>query len=60
MQQQLPPPALVETWLEIIHNKDMPLEIVYTRKNLLCRYLGSIELACLYVEQNQFKRYQVS
>ena len=53
MNQQLPPPALVETWLNIIHSKDMPLDVIKKRTKLICYYFGTHELAYEYVEQNQ-------
>lgn len=60
MDQQLPPPILVTTWLNVIHSEDMPLDIVNERTKSLCYYFGSIELAYVYVEQNQFNQKQVS
>lgn len=60
MDQQLPPPALVATWLDIIHNPKMPLDIIRQRTKLLCYYFGSIELAYMYVEQNQFNHKKAS
>lgn len=60
MDQQLPPPALVTTWLNVIHSKNMPNDIVIERSHILCYYFGSIELAYVYVEQNQFNQKQVS
>lgn len=35
MAQQLPPPALIETWLDIIQNPKMPLDIIRQRTKLL-------------------------
>lgn len=60
MDQQLPPPILVTTWLNVIHSEDMPLDIVNERTKSLCYYFGSIELAYVYAEQNQFNQKQVS
>ena len=60
MDQQLPPPALVETWLNIIHSRDMPIYIVNKRTKLICHYIGSLELAYVYVEQCQFNQKQAS
>ena len=54
MNQQLPPPELVATWLDIIQNQDMSLDIINKRTKLLCYYFGSFELASEYVELNQF------
>ncbi len=52
MTQQLPPPALVETWLKVLHCKNIPNDIVLKRSYTLCFYFGSIDLAYEYVEQN--------
>ena len=60
MNQQLPPPALVETWLNIIHSQDMPLDVIKKRTKLICYYFRTLELAYEYVEQNQFKHKQAS
>ena len=51
---QLPPAALVTIWLDIIRNRDIPINIVNKRTKLLSYYFGSIELAYQYVEENQF------
>ncbi len=60
MAQQLPPPALIETWLDIIQNPKIPLYIIRERTKLLCYFFGSIELAYMYVEQNQFNHKKAS
>jgi len=60
MPQQLPPPALVSTWLNVIHSKNMPQYIINKRTKSLCYYLGSIELAYLYVEQKGFDQNKAS
>jgi hypothetical protein len=60
MDQQLPPPALVTTWLEIIHSRDMPQDIVNKRTKSLCYYFGSLELAYMYLEQNRFDQNKAS
>jgi len=60
MPQQLPPPALIATWLDIIHNPKIPLDIIRQRTKLLCDYFGSIDLAYVYVEQNQGQHLKVS
>lgn len=60
MDLQLPPPALVMAWLNVLHSKNMPNEIVIERSHLLCYYFGSIDLAYVYVEQNQLNHHKVS
>jgi len=60
MPQQLPPPALVSTWLNVLHSKNMPNDIVIERSNVLCHYFGSIDLAYVYVEQNGFHQKKAS
>lgn len=60
MPQQLPPPALVTTWLNVIHSKNMPNDIVIERSYTLCYYFGSIDLAYKYVEQNGFDQNKAS
>lgn len=60
MPQQLPPPTLVATWLNVIHSKNMPNNIVIERSNLLCYYFGSIDLAYVYVEHNEGNQKKVS
>jgi hypothetical protein len=53
MNQQLPPWALVKTWLEIILQEDITEHVKDKRHKMLTYYFGSIELADMYVEQNQ-------
>lgn len=60
MDQQLPPPALVATWLNVIHSKNIPNDIVIERSYILCNYFGTIELAYAYVEKNQFNQKEAS
>jgi hypothetical protein len=60
MDLQLPPPALVMTWLNVINSKNMPNEIVIERSHILCHYFGTIALAYKYVEQNQLSHQRVS
>lgn len=60
MPKQLPPPALIATWLNVIHSKNIPNDIVVKRSHLLCYYFGSIELAYVYIEQNQFNEIKAS
>lgn len=60
MDLQLPPPALVMTWLNVINSKNMPNDIIIERSHILCYYFGSIDLAYTYVEQNQFNHQKVS
>jgi len=58
--QELPPWALVKTWLEIIQQEDIPLLIRQKRIKMITYYFGSIELADMYVEQNQHNYKKVS
>ncbi len=60
MPQQLPPPTLVSTWLNVLHSKNMPNDIVIERSHVLCYYFGSIDLAYEYVEQNGFNQKKAS
>lgn len=60
MDQQLPPPALVTTWLNVIHSKNIPNDIIIEDSRILCYYYGSIELANVYVEQNGFNQNKAS
>jgi hypothetical protein len=60
MPQQLPPPTLVSTWLNVLHSKNMPNDIVIERSHVLCYYFGSIDLAYVYVEQNGFSQKKAS
>lgn len=53
MDQQLPPPQLVITWLDIIQNKNNLIDIVDKRTQLLCYDFGAIEFADMYIEQTQ-------
>ncbi|UUO25456.1 hypothetical protein FGD67_21235 [Colwellia sp. M166] len=53
MNQQLPPWTLVKTWLEIIQQEDITEHVKGKRHKMLTYYFGSIELAGMYVEQNQ-------
>lgn len=53
MNQQLPPWALVKTWLDIIQQEEIPLFIKQKRLKVIIYYFGSIEFADMYVEQNQ-------
>lgn len=60
MDKQLPPPALVTTWLNVIHTKNIPNDIVIERSNALCYYFGSIDLAYEYVEHKGFSQKKAS
>ena len=60
MDQKLPPPELVITWLDIIKDTNMPINIINKRTKLLYYFFGSIELAYMYVEQSQFHHQKVS
>jgi len=53
MNKQLPPWALVKTWLDIIQQDEIPLFIKQKRLKVIIYYFGSIEFADMYVEQNQ-------
>jgi len=53
MNQQLPPWALVKTWLDIIQQNDIPSSVKQKRTKILIYYFGSIEFADMYVEQHQ-------
>jgi hypothetical protein len=53
MNQQLPPWALVKAWLDIIKQEEIPLPVIQKRLKMIIYYFGSIELANMYVEQNQ-------
>ncbi|ARD43824.1 hypothetical protein A3Q33_05560 [Colwellia sp. PAMC 21821] len=60
MYQELPPPVLVETWLDIINNKDMPIYIINKRTKLINYFFGSVEFACRYIKQSQFNHQKAS
>jgi len=60
MPQQLPSLTLVSTWLNVLHSKNMPNDIVIERSHVLCYYFGSIDLAYEYVEQNGFNQKKAS
>jgi hypothetical protein len=53
MNQQLPPWALVKTWLDILQQEEIPQSVKHKRIKLLTYYFGSIEFADMYVEQHQ-------
>lgn len=50
--QELPPLALIKTWLEIVDQADIPISIREKRSKLLNYYFGSTEQANNYVEDN--------
>ncbi|ARD45132.1 hypothetical protein A3Q33_12925 [Colwellia sp. PAMC 21821] len=60
MYQKLPPPALVTTWLDIINNKDMPIDIINKRTKLINYFFGSVEFANRYIKQSQFNHQKAS
>lgn len=60
MYQELPPPVLVETWLDIIKNKDMPIYIINKRTKLITYFFGSVEFAYRYIKQSQFNHQKAS
>jgi hypothetical protein len=53
MDPQLPPWALVKTWLDIIQQEEIPLPVRQKRTKILTYYFGSIEFADMYVDQHQ-------
>jgi len=55
MNEQLPPVALVKSWISVIHTDEVPLDVVNTKRRLINKHFGSIELASLYVEQQLLK-----
>jgi hypothetical protein len=52
--QELPPLALVKTWLEVVQQADVPISIREKRSKLLTYYFGSIPKAEEYVENNDY------
>jgi hypothetical protein len=52
--QELPPLALVKTWLEVVQQLDVPISIREKRHKLLTYYFGSISKAEDYVENNSY------
>jgi len=46
------PTFLVQSWLDVIQDKDMPEPIKLKRMKLLTYYFETIELADKYLEQN--------
>jgi hypothetical protein len=52
--QELPPLALVKTWLEVVQQLDVPISIREKRHKLLTYYFGSISKAEDYVDLNQY------
>ena len=52
--QELPPLALVKTWLEVVQQLDVPISIRKKRSKLLTYYFGSIPKAKEYVENNDY------
>ena len=50
--QELPPLALIKTWLEVVEQQDMPISVREKRSKLLNYYFGSKELANSYVEDH--------
>lgn len=53
MNQELPPWALVKTWLDIIQQEDIPEHVKDKRHKMLIYYFSSVEFADMYVDQNQ-------
>jgi hypothetical protein len=52
MNETPPPTFLVQSWLDVIQDKDIPEPIKLKRMKLLKYYFGSIEHADMYLEQN--------
>ena len=52
--QELPPLALVKTWLDVAQQVDIPINIREKRLKLLKYYFGSISRAEDYVENNDY------
>ncbi|MBU2870958.1 hypothetical protein [Colwellia sp. E2M01] len=50
--EELPPLALVKTWLDVVQQTDMPNNIREKRNKLLTYYFGSIQEAKMYVKDN--------
>jgi len=50
---ELPPSTLVKTWLEVVQQLDIPINIREKRRKLLNYYFGSIQHAQRYVEENE-------
>lgn len=50
--QDLPPPTLVKTWLEVVKQQGIPTNIRDKRSKLLNYYFGSIADANRYVEEH--------
>ena len=60
MKDTLPPTMLVQTWLELSSNRDIPVDVKSQRIKQLEYYFGSIELASFYVERSQYKQDKAS
>jgi hypothetical protein len=52
--QELPPLALVKTWLEVVQQLDVPISIREKRSKLLTYYFGSIPKAEEYIKNNDY------
>jgi hypothetical protein len=55
VMQELPPLALVKTWLEVVQQLDVPISIREKRYKLLTFYFGSISKAEDYVELSNYR-----
>ena len=52
IMQELPPLTLVKTWLEVVQQLDIPINVREKRSKLLNYYFGSIQQAQRHVEEN--------
>ncbi|MEI6893678.1 MAG: hypothetical protein V5789_03400 [Colwellia sp.] len=50
--KDLPPVALIKTWIEVVEQLEIPSNIREKRSKLLNYYFGSFEKAQVYVEEN--------
>jgi len=60
IMQELPPSALVKTWLDVVQQLDIPITIREKRTKLLTYYFGSVSQALKYVEENEYYNQKVS
>lgn len=52
--QDLPPPTLVKTWIEVVQQLDIPITIRDKRSKLLSYYFGTIHNAQQYIDENEY------
>lgn len=60
MNETLPPPALVKTWLDLIEKKCICKSIKNKRLKLIEYYFNTAELARLYVDLHQYNHKKAS